>query len=156
MTFLKELIVGTVIVACCALLFSHLVAVPTDSMNPTVKAGDIVLVEKVDVLGIYEELDPKEIKKGDIIVFENPSNSQEIDKNLEESECIIHRVVEIHENNEKKYLILKGDNNSICDDKRVYLKHVTARAIQIGGQPIIVPKIGYIFIYGKKIIDSIF
>lgn len=60
------------------------------SMNPTIQAGDILQIEETSI---------KNIKIGDIAVFQNPSSY---------SGYIMHRVIRINENGS---LVTKGDNN---------------------------------------------
>ena len=69
------------------------VAVFSDSMDPIFYKGDMVIV--------YGE---KNIKLGDIVVFDSPT----------ESYPIIHRVVQIKNGG----IVSKGDNNAVSDEGR--------------------------------------
>lgn len=69
------------------------VAVFSDSMVPTFYRGDMIIV--------YGD---KDVKTGDIVVFDSPDGKYPI----------IHRVIEIN----NAGVITKGDNNSISDEGR--------------------------------------
>jgi signal peptidase len=71
------------------------VAVFSDSMDPTFYKGDMIIV--------YGD---KNIKVGDIVVFDSPDTSF--------SYPIIHRVVEIKDDG----VVTKGDNNAVSDEGR--------------------------------------
>ncbi|MEQ8224893.1 MAG: signal peptidase I, partial [Candidatus Eremiobacterota bacterium] len=60
------------------------------SMNPTIQVGDILQIEETSI---------KNIKKGDIVVFQNLTNP---------GQYIMHRVTSINKNGS---LVTKGDNN---------------------------------------------
>ena len=99
------------------------------SMEPNLNIGDIVLIKSVD---------EQELKVNDIISFR-------------EGESIItHRIVEIIENEGKKY-ITKGDNNNAKDSNDVEYKEI--EGIFIGK----IPYLGYavIFLKNKIVIISI-
>lgn len=75
--------------------------VPTESMEPTIMAGDSVIFKKVS----YES-----VKVGDIVVYKS------IDKGI----YIIHRVVEkVVDEDENVYFVMRGDNNPSDDDEHV-------------------------------------
>jgi len=68
-----------------------------DSMEPTIRDGQVIL---------WVEVDPSELKAGDIIIYTHPT------KPLENP--IVHRIIRIMENGE--YLFeTKGDNRSESD-----------------------------------------
>jgi signal peptidase I len=52
-----------------------MVIVPTDSMSPVISGGDIVLVEKTNLLGVLKEFNPEEVKSGDIIIYQDSGTS---------------------------------------------------------------------------------
>lgn len=98
--------------------------VPTSSMDPTIKVGSYVLFVGVDTddikagNGSIEE--NHENRNGDIIVYYNQN----------EDKFIIHRVVEISNDDEGRYFILWGDNNQTADvlkvrDSMIYGKYVS-------------------------------
>lgn len=66
----------------------------SESMEPTFKVNDLVVVKKVSVF---------DLQKGDIITFEN------------EGRIISHRILEIKENKGEVVFQTKGDNNEIPD-----------------------------------------
>ena len=70
--------------------------VPTESMEPTIHAGDYVL---------FREATFDTVEVNDIVIYRATSGR-----------FIIHRVIE--KNNE--YLICKGDNNPIADAENIY------------------------------------
>lgn len=91
--------------------------ITTNSMEPNIHSGDIVIVKK------YAEDD---FKVGDIITFE------------QEGENITHRILNIEEDDLGKKYITKGDNNNIED-----LTKITYGEIQ-GKKVIRIPYIGKI------------
>ena len=141
-SFIKKLLIMLPFVALTAILASHIVAVPTNSMNPSIKAGDVVIVQKTDILGVFGELNPEDVRVGDVVVYEKPLKTHGDIEESESKECIIHRVIAVRKSNGKKYLILKGDNNSISDSERVTNEQVIAKAVLWNGNPITVPKLG--------------
>lgn len=90
----------------------------TGSMEPTIKIGDDVLIEIT-----------KDIKIGDIVVFDNKENNN----------FIIHRVVKINETE----VITKGDNNNAIDS-------AIPKEDIIGKTLIIFPKLGKIQEFFRK------
>ena len=68
--------------------------ITTNSMEPSISSGDVVIVKK------YDE---KQIKVGDIITYK------------QKEELITHRVVDIKENEHERRFITKGDNNNVED-----------------------------------------
>lgn len=83
----------------------------TGSMTPT-------LSEDANALEI-EPLSPEEIKKGDIISYETSDG------------IIIHRVVEIGEDEQGWYALTKGDNNKLNDPYKVRFSQVQRLLIGI-------------------------
>ena len=82
---------------------------PTGSMLP-------ILDENSNGIRIVPE-NPKQIKIGDIITFE------------QDSELIIHRVIDIGNDEQGIYFITKGDNNNITDGK---IRFKDVRYVTIG------------------------
>jgi signal peptidase I len=164
-SFIKTLIKLLPLVAVISILSSHIVAVPTNSMNPSIKAGDVVIVQKTDVLGAYSELNPDDVKVGDIVVYEKKQNKRPVNESYksdeknssdsESKECIIHRVVAVHKVHGKKHFILKGDNNRITDSENVNGEQVVGKAVIWGGNPVTVPQIGNIIFHIKSSLNSI-
>lgn len=147
MSFIKEIIISIPIIIILSILISQLVVVPTESMSSAINSGDMVLVEKTDVLGVIKELNPDDVKVGDIIIYKisNPA----LNGTEESGEAIIHRIIAVNEIDGKKSYVLKGDNNPVPDPENVYSDQIVGRAIIWGKNPIIIPKIGSILIWIK-------
>jgi len=141
MSLLRELAIAIPIFIVAMIIASQLVVVPTSSMTPTIVKGDMVVVEKSNVLGLINELNPNNIKVGDVIVYAKNSSGA--------PEMIIHRVVGINESSGQKYYILKGDNNSIADPVMVPPDNVIGKAVIWNGKPVAIPSVGWIFLWLK-------
>ncbi|MBR3779261.1 MAG: signal peptidase I [Clostridia bacterium] len=70
----------------------------TDSMEPVIDGGDLIICRTID---------PKEIKEKDIIAFIDPAGNG--------TSILTHRVVEIVEQDGSRYFRTKGDFNNIED-----------------------------------------
>lgn len=70
----------------------------TDSMYPSIKSGDLILLENIDI---------SLVKEGDIVTFFDPLNNS--------TNTVTHRVVEVIHDGEVK-LKTKGDANNIVDN----------------------------------------
>jgi signal peptidase len=143
MSLLRELAIAIPIFIVALIIASQLVVVPTSSMTPTIKVGDMVLVEKNNVLGMINEVNPETIKVGDVIVYEKNSSGV--------SENIIHRVVAINESGGQKYYVLKGDNNSVVDPALVPTNTVIGKAVYWSGKPVTIPGVGNLFLWVKNV-----
>ena len=73
------------------------IAVASGSMEPKIKKGDVVIIEKIDKK--YNKL-----KKGDILAFKY--------KNV----IIVHRIIKIIKQQDEYYFYTKGDANSKEDN----------------------------------------
>jgi signal peptidase len=138
MTDKKEIIAYLVIIVIGLIVAQHMNVVVSESMEPVFYRGDIVVVEKVNFLGI-NEFDPNTVEVGDIVVynanwFPNP---------------VIHRVINKTNINGTEYFIIKGDHNKVSDPLPALPSQVTERVVKIGDQPLIIPKIGYITLWLK-------
>ena len=78
--------------------------ITTNSMEPTINIGDIIIVKKVN--------NEDKIKNGDIISFR---------KN---GEVVTHRIIDITETNAEKRYITKGDNNNIPDLEKLSFSQI--------------------------------
>jgi len=132
----KEIIIYAVIIVVGLLFAQHMNVVVSGSMEPVFYRGDIVVVEKVNFLGI-QEFDPNDAQIGDIVVY----NAEWYPK------PVIHRIINETDVNGKKYFVIKGDNNDAPDPYLVSPSRITERVVTIGDYPFIIPKIGYITIW---------
>lgn len=98
--------------------------VPTNSMEPKIKAGDYVF---------FVGVSPDDVKTGSGTVDENHKNSDGdiiVYYSEKEDKFIIHRVVGISYDENGRYFTFYGDNNLLADDLKVrdsmiYGKYVT-------------------------------
>lgn len=101
-------------------------AITSNSMWPTLKKGDLVLIKGVS---------KNEITVGDIVVFVNEKNA-----------FTIHRVVELGE----ETLVTKGDANAVRDEAVRY-EDVVGRLLRVGSWNVRIPKLGFIsMLVGKR------
>ena len=82
----------------------------TDSMDPEIKGGDLILCEKVDAT---------EIQERDIISFFDPAGNG--------SSVVTHRVIGIIEQDGKLFFRTKGDNNNTEDRLVVPAENLVGR-----------------------------
>jgi signal peptidase I len=87
-----------------------LYAVESGSMEPTLYRGDLVIVRAVD---------PETLEVGDIIIFEVPSYDVPI----------VHRIIEIEQDNGELNFTTKGDNNPIADNWSISASNIIAKVI---------------------------
>jgi len=107
--------------------YVNFVVVTSDSMYPTVQRGDLVLVQSIN----------KTPFTGDIIQFQNPSRRLPV----------LHRVEEVLGIGYKT----KGDFNPSSDYWTVEESQIQAKVIILFGNPVVIPKIGEIFIVEPKV-----
>ena len=111
--------------------FGYLGITPTviysGSMQPTLDVGDVALI--VDV-------DPAELKEGEIIVYISYDNVT----------STIHRIIEIYKEGAQTYYLTKGDANTDADFKAITADRITGKMI------FVIPKIGWITIILKNIL----
>lgn len=74
------------------------IAIATGSMTPAINIGDVAIIKKCN---------PNNLKVGDIIEYQMPDFT------------VVHRIVEIKQENGKFYFTTKGDNNSSNDKNLV-------------------------------------
>jgi len=134
----NEIIAYIIVIIVGLLIAQHMNVVVSESMEPLLYRGDIVVVEKANFLGI-NEFDPNDVEVGDVVVYQatwfpNP---------------VIHRVINVSEINGSKYFTIKGDNNPVEDPELVSPYQITERVVKIGDYPVILPKVGYITIWLK-------
>jgi signal peptidase len=101
-------------------------AVTSNSMQPTFKKGDLVLMQKISTA-------PKE---DDIIMFERPNYMLPI----------MHRVVDVADGG----VSTRGDKREETDPWIVPEAEIKAKAVQLGGKPIVLKDVGEYFILETK------
>ncbi len=133
---LKEIAVYIVLIIIVLIAAQHLNVVVSGSMEPVMYRGDIVVLEKANILG-FQEFNPAEVEVGDIVVYNAAWHKGPV----------IHRVIEKGQINSTTVYKIKGDNNDVADPYWVTENQITSRVLTFNGQPIIIPKIGYISIW---------
>lgn len=106
------------------------VAVLTYSMDPTFTRGDAVIIKKMD------SSEKKLLQKDDVIQYRRKDTT------------IIHRIVDIVDNQRERGYILKGDNNESDDPFIVYDHQI------IGKATLIIPKLGYPSVWLSEFLHS--
>jgi len=125
---LRATVVMSIIVLLLILSITHKLfwaVVISDSMRPTMKRGDIILMQ-----AIY--IDPH---VGDIIMFKIPTYYLPV----------THRIIKI-----KGGLIWTGGDASGPDPWVITKKDIIAQAVMIGGKPIVIPGFGKYFILNAQ------
>ena len=89
--------------------------VDTNSMEPTINVGDIVIVKKVK---------EDKLKQGDVITF------------TEEGEVITHRITKVETEEIGKQYVTKGDNNNTEDTFKIRYNDI------IGEEILTIPRLG--------------
>ncbi|MBQ2962955.1 MAG: signal peptidase I [Methanobrevibacter sp.] len=133
---LKEIAIYIVLIIAVLIVAQHLNVVVSGSMEPVMYRGDIVVLEKANLLG-FNEFNVDDVDVGDIVVYVTPHHDGPI----------IHRVIEKGQVNGTTVFKIKGDNNDVADPFLVTEGQITSRVLTFNGQPIIIPKIGYISIW---------
>ena len=133
---LKEIAIYIILIAVVLLAAQHLNVVVSGSMEPVMYRGDIVVLEQANLLG-FHEFSPDDIEVGDIVVYRASWHK----------EPVIHRVIEKGTYNGSTVYKIKGDNNPTADPYWVTQGQIMSRVVTFNGQPIIIPKIGYISIW---------
>lgn len=98
--------------------------IATGSMEPLIKPGDVILVDK--------SIDRNALNVGDIIQFER------------DNILISHRIIEIIEEENGKGYRTKGDNNSVSDPRIVKLDQVKGKIVEV------IPKAGWLTLILKN------
>jgi signal peptidase I len=101
-------------------------AVVSSSMVPTLNKGDLVIVKGTEV---------ENIVVGDIIVYHNPLQGV----------AVVHRVVDIKEENGERIFYTKGDNNitnRLTDQEAGIAPPITGHYIK-GRVVLTIPKLGW-------------
>jgi signal peptidase len=92
------------------------------SMEPTISAGDVIIVSAVD---------PARIGAGDVITFED-----------DRDQPTTHRVIEVVERDGQREFRTKGDNNEDADPRPIGPDEVIGRIPSIGGALLVIPSVG--------------
>lgn len=87
-------------------------SVVTDSMSPTFRSGDLILIRKCDT---------DRLASGDIVTFHTIINN--------EYTLNTHRIVEIQETNGLRTYVTKGDNNAIADVRMISNGDIVGRYV---------------------------
>lgn len=106
------------------------VAILTYSMEPIFTRGDAVIVEKLN------KEEKNKLKKGDIIQYQ-------VDKTV-----VVHRIIKVKKEDNKKVYILKGDNNNAKDPKPVYMEQIMGKVL------FSIPKVGYPSVWLSEFLHS--
>lgn len=86
-------------------------SVQSDSMAPTFKAGDMILVKKID--------DMYTLQKDDVITFYTIIDSARV--------LNTHRIVEVKDDGGSRSYITRGDNNPVDDEIPVYPSDIVGK-----------------------------
>ena len=136
MTDYKEIASYIIILAVVLIVAQHLNVVVSGSMEPVFYRGDIVAVQKADLLGI-QEFNPKDVQVGDIVVYNAKWFNQPV----------IHRIIDSKEINGTTVYEIKGDNNNRSDPYYVTADQIQARVIKLDNNPFVIPKVGYLSLW---------
>lgn len=99
-------------------LFSYKAySITTNSMEPSICSGDVVIVRKVK---------EEKLQKGDVITF------------WQGQELITHRIAEIEEESSGKKYATKGDNNNTEDLQKINFEEIEGKVV------LVIPKLGKI------------
>jgi len=116
-----------------------LATVESSSMIPTLNIGDVVIIVGVN---------PRDIKVGDIIVFDKvsliPSKKSAL---LSLRTPVIHRVISIVEVEGELFFVTKGDANVAKDSWYVPEEGVLGKTVTINGYPLRIPYVGYFSLF---------
>ena len=136
MTDYKEIASYIIILAVVLIVAQHLNVVVSGSMEPVFYRGDIVAVQKADLLGI-QEFNPKDVQVGDIVVYNAKWFNQPV----------IHRIIDSKEINGTTVYEIKGDNNNRSDPYYVTADQIQAIVLKWGDNPVVIPKVGYLSLW---------
>ena len=101
-------------------LFGYIpLSVESDSMKPTFKQGDLILIKEVD--------DLYDLKEGDVITYWTIIDGKRV-KNT-------HRIVSINEFESTRSFVMKGDNNDANDEEPALPSDIIGKwnEVKIGG-----------------------
>ncbi|HEY0196805.1 MAG TPA: signal peptidase I [Methanobacterium sp.] len=138
MTDTKEILSYVAIIIIGIILAQHLNVVVSGSMEPVFARGDVVVIQKTNLLGI-SELNTSDLNVGDVIIYDATWFPEQV----------IHRVISKGTSPDGRlYYITKGDNNPTQDPVPVYPEQIQSKVISFGENPgetlLIIPYIGHI------------
>ena len=123
----KEISIYILIIIVGVIIAQHMNVVVSESMEPVMYRGDIVLIDN----------NPSYIQVGDIVVYHATWFSQPV----------IHRIIQIKNTTNGVLYTIKGDNNPNPDPEPVYPNQVISKVVNINNKPLIIPKIGFITLW---------
>jgi signal peptidase len=103
-----------------------IMAVVSNSMEPTFYKGDLVVVKGIE---------PERIQVGDVIVYQNPWRGIPV----------VHRVVGIEKTDSRIYFFTKGDNNRTnrYSDQQSGIAPPVGQDLVKGRVVLVIPKLGW-------------
>lgn len=133
--YIKNIIAGLIFAAIISFFAGFLhykpIVIMSNSMKGTFSKGDIVIVEKINSKNIDS------LKRNDIIEYKLNNTS------------IIHRIIDVKDDINKKLFITKGDNNKSSDKEPVRSNQIVSKV------KFSIPKLGYPSVYFKELIKNI-
>lgn len=99
----------------------YILGIASDSMSPYIDKGDAVILHKTK--------NEKKYKKGDVIAFNHNDR------------VIVHRLVDIVDENNETYYITKGDANTTPDNYQLKFDNI------VGEVKLVIPFLGYPSVY---------
>lgn len=106
------------------------------SMEPVMSPGDAIIIEDVE---------PTNIQEGDIITFGGGVDSSPT----------THRVIEVTQQDGTLAFRTEGDANEDPDSSLVTPDEIQGRVMSVGGQPFVIPYIGYVVNFASTQLGSI-
>ena len=82
--------------------------ITTNSMEPNIRLGDVVIVKNAK---------QEDIQLGDVITFKR------------QNDTITHRIIDKEENGEQVKFVTKGDNNNIEDEERIKIEQIKGKVV---------------------------
>lgn len=111
------------------LCVSHVNVVVSESMEPTLHRGDLIIVDH----------NVENLQVGDIIVYHAIWTSQ--------PEDVVHRIVQKQQKGANITYRTKGDNhitNPGPDPQIIQPRQIETKIINLNNQPLVIPNVGYI------------
>ena len=134
---LKEIMIYITILIIGIMVAHQLNVVSSDSMEPVLYKGDIVLID----------YNPSSIEVGDIIVYK---------ATWFENKPVIHRIIAKQSSNDDIFYTIKGDNNDIQDPYQISRNQIISKVVVIDSKPFVIPRIGYISLWIQEIPKYLF